>query len=72
MDCDLLLRDLLKLSSACNREEIVSAVSHISKVCIVGDDSHNAAQVEITVRELLPKQLQRFPVLTEVILIGKK
>ena len=72
MDGDLLLRDILKLGGVCNREEIVSAVSRVSKVCTAGDDSHDvSAHVEVTVRELLPKQLQRFPVLTEVIVIGR-
>ena len=74
VDCDLFLRDILKLDLTDNdAEEIVNSISQAYKLCPTrnyGEDI--SGQIEITIRELLPKELQRFPVLTEVVLVGEK
>ena len=74
LDCDLFLRDILKLDLMVNdAEEIVNSISQAYKLCPMRNNSDDiSGQTEITIRELLPKELQRFPVLTEVVLIGEK
>ena len=75
VDCDLFLRDILKLDLTNNddAEDIVNSISQAYKLCSMRNSCDDiSGQIEITIRELLPKELQRFPVLTEVVLIGEK
>ena len=68
------VRDILKLDLTDNdAEEIVNSISQAYKLCPMRNNCDDiSGQIEITIRELLPKELQRFPVLTEVVLIGEK
>ena len=68
------VRDILKLDLTDNdAEEIVNSISQAYKLCPMRNNCDDiSGQIEITIRELLPKELQQFPVLTEVVIIGKK
>ena len=70
VDCDAFLRDILTLDTAEDREGILAAVSEACQHRTTSSDAVSCA-VEITLRELLPKEMHRFPLLTEVVLIGK-
>ena len=74
MDCDLFLRDILQLDLTDNdAEEIVNSISQAYKLCPMRNNCDDiSGQIEITIMELLQKELQQFPVLTEVVLIGEK
>ena len=72
VDCEVFLRDILTLDAAEDREGILSTVSEACQRCTTTSSDAVSCAVEITLRELLPKEMHRFPLLTEVVLIGKK
>ena len=71
VDCDVFLRDILTLDAADDREGILTTVCEACQRSTTTSSHAISRAVEITLRELLPKEMQRFPLLTEVVLIGK-